>query len=107
MGDLNGMDIVSNAGNSSFRGAFLLPIKTADSAFISLEYSSICNQSCTFKTPLANLNHFTIKLRQSDGTLYDFGSAVGSTAKAFQNTFQFRITCQDTVRKSLGQRNVY
>lgn len=67
--------------------------------FINLDLGTSYQTSKVYKEPIASLTSITIKIKDLNGDLYDFGQPSGSTAKQFQNTFVFKITTQEFVRK--------
>lgn len=92
------------------RGFAILPLKAATKGtggFINPELGCIFRTANILKNPIANLSHMTIKIRDMDGNLYDFGQSNGSTAKAYQNAFVFKITTEETDTSSLQRRNVF
>lgn len=59
-----------------------------------------------YKTPKANLSKITLSITNSDGQIFDFGGN-GTTDKAFQCLFVFKITRLDKSQNIINQRNVY
>lgn len=107
---LNFIEFPNNVGSRSIKAFSILPLKAATKStggFINPELGCMYNTSKVFKTPLASLDHFSIKLRSIKGELYDFGQPNGSTDEAFQNHFVFKITIEEAARKVLNQRNVF
>lgn len=107
---LNFIEFPNNVGSQSISAFSILPLKPSTKStggFINPELGCMYNTSKIFKTPLASLDHFNIKLRNVNGDLYDFGQAVGSTDKEYQNHFVFKITIEEASRKVLRHRNVF
>jgi len=108
--NLNYIEFPNNTGSKPLKGFSILPIKTSTKSsggFVIPELGCIYHKSKVFKTPLASLSFFNIKIRNSVGELYDFGEPSGSTAKEFQNHFVFKITIEDVSREMLHQRNIF
>lgn len=108
--ELNYIEFPNNVGSQALKGFSILPLKppTKNSGgFIIPELGCIYHKSKVFKTPLASLDHLTIKIRDNNGNLYDFGQTAGSTAKTHQNHFVFNITVEEVDRTSLNNRNVF
>ncbi len=107
---LNYIEFPNNTGSQALKGFSILPLKTATKSsggFINPELGCIYHKSKVFKTPLASLNHVTIKIRDNTGTLYDFGYPNGTTLKTHQNHFVFKITIEEVDRSVLNNRNVF
>lgn len=60
-----------------------------------------------FRTPKANLSRLSVTITDYAGTPFDFGDTPGSTAKAYQNTFVFKVVCLEKRRDVLQNRSVY
>ena len=109
--ELNYVEFPNNIGSAAALKAFaILPLKSATQAsggFINPELGCIYHKSKIFKTPLANLDHLTIRIRDYQGNLYDFGQTAGSSAKQYQNHFVLKITTEEKTRSTLNHRNVY
>ena len=109
--EINYIEFPNNTGSvSGLKGFSILPLKNptkTTGGFINPELGCIYHKSKVFKTPMANLNHFSIKIRNYQGVLYDFGQANGSTDKEYQNHFVFKITSEEVNRNMLNHRNVY
>jgi hypothetical protein len=107
---LNYIEFPNNVGSQALKGFSILPLKppTKNSGgFIIPELGCIYHKSRVFKTPLASLDHLNIKIRDSDGNLYDFGHPNGTTTKSHQNHFVFKITVEEVDRTILNNRNVF
>jgi hypothetical protein len=108
--DIEGLNYIEfpNVGKAGLKGFSILPLKksTKDTGgFIVPELGCIFHKSKVFKTPLANLSHLHIKIRDSEGNLYDFGETSGTNSKTHQNHFVFKITVQEV--KRLRTQNVF
>jgi hypothetical protein len=79
---------------------------TTPGTFIQIDKRIHENVVKIFKTPKSSLARMTVKVRDCDGNLFDFGGN-NSVSKEFQNTFVFRIVCLEKKRSSLAHRNVY
>ena len=63
-----------------------------------------------YKTPKANLSRMTIKILDSLGDVFDFGTDTippNAIDKTLQNTFIFKIVTLEKRRKELNHRNVF
>lgn len=108
--EINYIEFPNNIGSSPLKGFAILPLKAptqTTGGFINPELGCIYHKSRVFKTPLASLDHMTVKIRDYQGNLYDFGVTAGSTARAYQNHLVFKITVEETRREKLNHRNVY
>lgn len=108
--ELNFIEFPNNIGSSALKGFSILPLKPptrTTGGFINPELGCIYHKSKIYKYPLASLDHMTIKIRDYQGNLYDFGQTNGSTNKEYQNHFVFKITVEEVSRKVLNHRNVY
>ena len=108
--EINYIEFPNNVGSNPLKGFSILPLRPptqTTGGFIIPELGCIYNKSKVFKTPLASLDHVTIKIRDCDGNLYDFGVTGGSTAKPYQNHLVFKITVEEARREKLNHRNVY
>lgn len=108
--ELNYIEFPNNVGSQALKGFAILPLKppTKNSGgFIIPELGCIYHKSKVFKTPLASLDHLSIKIRDNTGNLYDFGHPNGITTKSHQNHFVFKITIEEVDRTVLNNRNVF
>lgn len=108
--ELNYIEFPNNVGSQALKGFAILPLKAATKntgGFINPELGCIYHQSKVFKTPLASLDHLTIKIRDNNGNLYDFGQPNGVTSKTHQNHFVFKITVEEVDRTVFNTRNVF
>jgi len=109
--DIEELNYITFSETPTAHKAFaVLPLKpptSTNDGFINPELGSIYHTALTFRTPLAKLSTLTIKIRDMSGNLYYFGQPNGTTDKAHQNSFVFRITVEETNRSSINQRNVY
>jgi hypothetical protein len=100
---------VMDSPNKNISEAFAILQMTSPpvaGSFIQIDKRLHENTPLTFITPKANLSKMTIKLTDCDGNLFDFGGS-GTTTKAYQTTFAFRITTLHSNTKPLNKRNVY
>ena len=107
LGELNFIDFES--ATTRHRGFCMLPLKASTKlagGFINPELNVACHCSLELKTPIAKLSNLTVKIRDSDGTIYNFGNSAGSTAKADQHSFMLKITCREVSRQQLNHRNI-
>lgn len=108
--ELNYIEFPNNQGSQVLKGFSILPLKPptkSSGGFINPELGCIYHKSKVFKTPLASLDHLTMKIRDSNGNLYDFGEPTGSTLKSHQNHLVFKITVEEVDRNVLNNRNVF
>lgn len=108
--EINYIEFPNNNGSKALKGFGIIPLKAptqTSGGFINPELGCIYHTSKIYKTPLASLNSLTIKIRDINGNLYDFGQANGSTSKEYQNSFVFKITTEEVSRKNLNHRNVF
>lgn len=108
--EINYIEFPNNIGSQALKGFAILPLKPptkSSGGFINPELGCIYHKSKIYKTPLASLDHFTIKIRDYTGDLYDFGQSSGSMSKEHQNHLVFKITSEEAVRTPLKHRNVY
>jgi len=74
--------------------------------FLQMDKRIYENVILNYQIPKANLSKLTIKITDSQGNVFDFGGS-GTTTKAYQCLFVFKITTLDTTRKPLNNRTVY
>lgn len=99
--------MVSSDTNMSNAFAILqLTSSVSSGYFINTAHHVHENTVKYFNTPKSSLNKLTIKITDVDGNIFDFGGS-GSNAKAYQNTFIFRIVCLEKSTDALKHRNVY
>jgi hypothetical protein len=98
--ELNCIDFVNNDHNTS--GFAVLPIKTtsADNSFLVPELGCIYNVKYE-PDPAKTLTRLTIKIRDMNGNLYNFGYPSGSTVKAVQHSFVLKITTEEANKSSV------
>lgn len=107
--ELNYIDFPSQSGNKKVFAAVPInsPNKTTG-GFITLSNTNSLNKEClVFPQPIGSLDSITVKLLGMEGTVLDFGSPNGSTAKADQHSFILKITTEEKSRAPLQNRNVY
>lgn len=102
--ELNCIDFFN--GDKNNNGFAVLPIKPTTGAFIVPDFGCIYH-TVYFPRPAKSLTRLTIKIRDINGNLYDFGSPNGSTSTALQNGFQLKITTEEVNRRILGERHTY
>jgi hypothetical protein len=108
--EFNYIEFPNNVGSSALKGFSILPLKSptkSTGGFINPELGCIYHKSKVFKESLASLSSITIRIRDHQGNLYDFGQGAGSTNKDYQNHFIFKITTEEVSRKKLNHRSVY
>jgi hypothetical protein len=108
--ELNFIDF--GKGSSAYRAFSIVPLSAPNkttNGFISPDLGNTIPKN-VFVTPVASLNSLTVKVRNVDGSIYDFGAPVGTTDKAFQHSFLLKITSEEISQKSipnLSYRNVF
>lgn len=105
--ELNSVDFTLST--NSHKGFGVCPLKNPNQTsggFVLTEMSCAFHTKTVFKTP-KSLSRLQIKIRDSSGEIYTFGSPNGTTAKTQQHAFVIKITTQDKSRKELEGRNVY
>lgn len=102
--ELNCIDFTTNDNNHS--GFAVLPIKPSTGAFINPELGCMYHTSYYPKPPV-KLSRLTIKIRDVNGDLYDFGFPNGTSDKLYQNSFMLKIVTEEADKSCLNLRNVY
>jgi hypothetical protein len=105
--ELNYIDFPDNVGSPALKGFGVIPLKVptqTSGGFIIGELGCIYHTKKEFYGTLGSLSRFTIKIRDCNGNLYDFGSTGGSTSKSFQNFFVFKITTQEISQKYINPK---
>lgn len=102
--EINCIDFIISDHNTS--GFAVLPIKPSTGAFINPELGCMFHTSYSPKQA-KKLARLTIKIKDVNGNLYDFGFPNGTTDILKQNSFLLKIITQDTDRSILKSRNVY
>jgi len=103
--------VLSNDKNISDSFAILqpnTPIKPA--GFMQIDKRIHENTVKYYKTPKANLSRMTIKILDSLGDVFDFGTDTippNAIDETLQNTFIFKIVTLEKRRKELNHRNVF
>ena len=103
--------VLSNDKNISDSFAILqpnTPIKPA--GFMQIDKRIHENTVKYYKTPKANLSRMTIKILDSLGDVFNFGTDTippNAIDKTLQNTFIFKIVTLEKRRKELNHRNVF
>jgi len=99
------MDSPGKELSESFAMLQLAP-PTSPGTFIQIDKRTFENTVLNFHTPKSSLSKLTISITDSEGVLFSFGGN-GTSTKAYQTIFTFKITTLDTDRSTLNQRNVY
>lgn len=108
--EINYIEFPNNKGSANLKAFSILPLKTPvklSGGFINPELGLVYHKKKVFKTPLASLSKFNVKIRDYTGNLYTFGNSSGSTDKALQHHFVFKITTEEVSRENVRHRNVY
>jgi hypothetical protein len=79
---------------------------TVPDSFLQIDKRIFENVTLNYRTPRASLSKITIQITNSDGSIFDFGGS-GTTAKAYQCLFVFKITTSDSNRTLINNRNLY
>lgn len=92
--ELNCIDFINQDSNNA--GFAVLPIKTTsqDNSFLVPELGCIYNVKYE-PDPAKTLSRLTIKVRNMNGNLYDFGAPNGTTLKEYQHSFVLKITTNE------------
>jgi len=103
--------VLSNDKNISDSFAILQPtIPTKAGGFMQIDKRIHENTVKYYKTPKANLSRMSIRILDSLGDVFDFGtdtSIPNIMNKTLQNTFIFKIITLEKRRKELNHRNVF
>lgn len=87
----------------------IIPLKgpnKASGGFINPELAcTVRSKWCKLENPRGVLSSLTIKIRDLEGSLYDFGSPNGSTAKALQHSFVLKLVTKVAKNKAANLRN--
>lgn len=79
---------------------------TVPGSFLQIDKRIFENVTLTYRTPKASLSKLSLSITDPSGNIFDFGGS-GTTTKAYQSLFVFKITTLDTERTALNSRNVY
>ena len=79
---------------------------TVAGSFLQIDKRIFENVILNYKTPKATLSKLTISITDSEGTPFDFGGD-GTTNKANQSLFVFKITTLEANREAIKTRNLY
>lgn len=101
----NTMDSNNKQVYNSFAILQVCPPTVANS-FLQIDKRIFENVTLHYRTPRANLSKITIQITDAEGNIFDFGGS-GTTTKAYQCLFVFKITTSDSNRGLLNNRNVY
>jgi hypothetical protein len=106
---INELDNVMDSNDRNISDAFAiiqLTPPTVSGTFIQNDSRIHESTVLHYKTHKASLSKITISITDTEGVPFDFGGD-SSTAKAYQNTFVFKIVTVEKNRKVLQNRNVY
>jgi hypothetical protein len=106
---INELDNVMDSNDRNISDAFAiiqLTPPTVSGTFIQNDSRIHESTVLHYKTHKASLSKITISITDAEGLPFDFGGD-SSTAKAYQNTFVFKIVTVEKNRKVLQNRNVY
>jgi hypothetical protein len=79
---------------------------TITNSFLQIDKRIFENVTLNYRTPRANLSKLTIQITDAEGNIFDFGGS-GTTTKANQCLFVFKIVTSDSNRSLINNRNVY
>lgn len=79
---------------------------TVNGSFLQIDKRIFENVTLNYITPKAHLSKLTIKVTDADGNIFDFGGS-GTTTKAYQCLFVFKIVTSDSNRSIINNRNLY
>lgn len=79
---------------------------TIPNSFLQIDKRIFENVTLNYRTPRASLSKLTIQITDASGNIFDFGGS-GTTAKANQSLFVFKIVTSDSNRSLINNRNVY
>lgn len=102
--ELNCIDFIT--GDNNHNGFAVLPIKPSSSSFINPELGCMFH-TVYYPSPTIKLERLTIKIRDTTGNLYNFGSPAGSTDPLLQHSFMLKITTSDKCKETIGTRQTY
>jgi hypothetical protein len=97
--EINFIKAQNTAGTNIFS---IVPLKgpnKVSGGFINPELA--CNHRalwCNETNPISRLSSLTVKIRDVDGALYDFGVSVGDTTKALQHSFVLKLKTKIPIR---------
>lgn len=103
----NTIDAIDRVTSDAFAILMLSTPPLTVGSFISVNTHIHKNTVLYFnQTPKAKLSKMTIKIKNSDGDIFDFGGS-GSTSKATQSTFFFKITERVHNTRVINNKPVY
>jgi hypothetical protein len=79
---------------------------TVVNSFLQIDKRIFENVTLNYRTPRASLSKITLQITDPEGTIFDFGG-FGTTTKANQCLFVFKITTSDSNRTLINNRNLY
>jgi hypothetical protein len=103
MFDIEELNFINTETLSGINVFSIVPLKgpnKTSGGFINPELS--CNHRvvwCNEVNPISKLSSLTVKVRDIDGGLFNFGSSEGSNSKALQHTFVLKIKSKVPVRQ--------
>lgn len=101
----NPMDSNNKQVSNAFAILQLCPPTVSDT-FLQMDKRIFENVTLNYRTPRASLNKISIQITDTDGNIFNFGGS-GTTTKAYQSLFVFKITTLDSNRTLINNRNVY
>jgi hypothetical protein len=107
--DIEELNFIKCQNTSQTTAFTIVPLKgpnKASAGFINPELScTVRGKYCKLESPKGVLSSLTIKVRNIEGVLYDFGSPSGSTSKALQHSFVLKIVTKVAKNQSSYLRN--
>lgn len=79
---------------------------TVPGSFLQIDKRIFENVTLNYRTPKANLSKISVQITDASGNIFDFGGS-GTTTKAYQCLFIFKITTSDSNRNIINNRNIY
>jgi hypothetical protein len=79
---------------------------TVADSFLQIDKRIFENVTLNYRTPRASLSKLTIEVTDAEGNIFSFGGS-GTTSKAYQCLFVFKIVTSDGNRSLINNRNVY
>lgn len=107
------LDNVTHSNNKYIDESFaMLQIASpiVSDSFINIDKRTFENTILYYQTPKARLSRMTISITNSTGDIFEFSSTPGgdgTTTKAYQCQFVFKVVTLDTDRTGLNHRNVF
>lgn len=107
--NINELENTMDSNNKSVYNSFaILQVcqPTISNSFLQIDKRIFENITLNYITPKASLSKLTIKITDAEGNIFDFGGS-GTTNKAYQSLFVFKVTTSDSNRSLINNRNVY